>query len=491
MKLMRKLDGRDVQITHGLAESLAQLEREPPEFRARGRDVSSTTSSATTCFDDGKLVVAHAGHEGGDAGPRLGPGARLRAVRRDDGRDRRVRPAGRYNWAAEYRGKATVVYGHTPVPEPEWLNRTINIDTGCVFGGRLTALRWPEQELVSVPARRTYCRAGASVPAGRSRAPALTAQQAHDDLLDIDDVRGKRIDRHAAASHRHDPRGERDRGARGHEPVRRESEVADLSAADDVAVGDERRPTDCSSIRPRRSPTSARNGVPRSCVEEKHMGSRAVVIVCRDDDVARERFGVRRRRGRHRATRARAGGSSTTSRWSASSSTAVRRALEASGFWERLGHGLGVPRLRADALVGEGAGAAAAAVRGRSAQPRASDWRETVVALAASRLRAVSTSVALLERHDARVRISPSDSRGRIATTAGRSTSLADIRLAPFHVLATEGAVHVDKDHVWHMDTIGSCLAAAGGAAHGDAVSGRSISTIPRARRPRPPGGRS
>ena len=62
----------------------------------------------------------------------------------------------RYNWAAEYRGRASVVYGHTPVPEPEWLNRTINIDTGCVFGGKLTALRWPEKELVSVPAMQTY-----------------------------------------------------------------------------------------------------------------------------------------------------------------------------------------------------------------------------------------------------------------------------------------------------------------------------------------------
>jgi protein phosphatase len=36
----------------------------------------------------------------------------------------------RYDWAREYRGQAMVVYGHTPVPEPEWLNRTVNIDTG-------------------------------------------------------------------------------------------------------------------------------------------------------------------------------------------------------------------------------------------------------------------------------------------------------------------------------------------------------------------------
>src|SRR3977135_2039346 len=62
----------------------------------------------------------------------------------------------RYNWAAEYRGKAMVIYGHTTFAEPEWLNRTINIDTGCVFGGKLTALRYPERELMSVSALRTY-----------------------------------------------------------------------------------------------------------------------------------------------------------------------------------------------------------------------------------------------------------------------------------------------------------------------------------------------
>lgn len=49
-----------------------------------------------------------------------------------------------------------VVYGHTPVAEPEWLNRRINIDTGCVFGGKLTILRYPEREMLFVPARKTY-----------------------------------------------------------------------------------------------------------------------------------------------------------------------------------------------------------------------------------------------------------------------------------------------------------------------------------------------
>jgi protein phosphatase len=49
-----------------------------------------------------------------------------------------------------------VVYGHTPVETARWANGTICIDTGCVYGGRLTALRYPERDLVSVAARQTY-----------------------------------------------------------------------------------------------------------------------------------------------------------------------------------------------------------------------------------------------------------------------------------------------------------------------------------------------
>jgi len=86
-----------------------------------------------------------------------------------------------------------VVYSHTPVPEPEWLNRTLNIDTGCVFGGQLTALRYPEKELVSVPARRIYCEPARLLMVPQDMRPRLSAQQQHDDLLDIEDVTGKRL----------------------------------------------------------------------------------------------------------------------------------------------------------------------------------------------------------------------------------------------------------------------------------------------------------
>jgi protein phosphatase len=66
----------------------------------------------------------------------------------------------RLNWAADYSAATAIVYGHTPVVEPVWLNNTVDIDTGCVFGGALTAVRWPERTFVSVPARRAYAAKG-------------------------------------------------------------------------------------------------------------------------------------------------------------------------------------------------------------------------------------------------------------------------------------------------------------------------------------------
>jgi protein phosphatase len=72
-------------------------------------------------------------------------------------------------------------------------HRTINIDTGCVFGGNLTALQYPEKELVSVAARETYAQPVKPLAEVPDSAPSRTSRQNHDDLHDIDDVIGKRI----------------------------------------------------------------------------------------------------------------------------------------------------------------------------------------------------------------------------------------------------------------------------------------------------------
>lgn len=144
-------------------------------------------------FDQGRLVVAHAGIKEEMQGRGSGRVREFALYGETTGETDEFGLPVRYNWAAEYRGSATVVYGHTPVPEPEWLNRTVNIDTGCVFGGKLTARRFPEKEYVSVSAERTYCEPARTFLTDDQQMLSLSAQQLHDDILDAADVLGKRI----------------------------------------------------------------------------------------------------------------------------------------------------------------------------------------------------------------------------------------------------------------------------------------------------------
>jgi protein phosphatase len=165
MKLLRALSGRKVELAHGLAETMAQMSAEPPEFVARVRAFLDGLVSHCV-LDDGRLVVAHAGM-GREMQGRASERVRAFALYGETtGEIDALGLPVRANWAEDYRGAAIVVYGHTPVPEPRWLHRTINIDTGCVFGGRLTALRYPELELTSVPAARAYFVAGRPCLAG-------------------------------------------------------------------------------------------------------------------------------------------------------------------------------------------------------------------------------------------------------------------------------------------------------------------------------------
>ena len=196
------------------------------------------------------------------------------------------------NWAAEYRGPATVVYGHTPVPEADWLNRTINIDTGCVFGGKLTALRYPEREIISVPAAQVYSESSKPFLDPQTSAPCLlSAQQEHDDVLDIEDVIGKRIITTRLMQN---------------VTVREENAIAALEVMSRFAAN----PKWLIYLPPTMSPSETTRepgllehpaeafayfrhaGVPQVVCQQKHMGSRAVVIICRDEDAARKRFGV-------------------------------------------------------------------------------------------------------------------------------------------------------------------------------------------------------
>ena len=158
-KLFRLLKGSNVQRTHGLDGTEKQLEALPAEERARLRDdILTYLSTAPThlILDDGKLVIAHAGIREdliGQTGGRVREFTLYGDVRGfEPGTNKPIR----HDWAADYHGSALIAYGHTPQDELRWVNNTINLDGGCVFGGFLAALRYPEREFVSVPALAQY-----------------------------------------------------------------------------------------------------------------------------------------------------------------------------------------------------------------------------------------------------------------------------------------------------------------------------------------------
>lgn len=276
-KLARWLEGRDVKIAHGLQQSIDQIEAEGPAFKAAIKPFLDGLLSHLW-LDGGKLAVAHAGLKPEMIG-RASPAVREFALYGETtGETDEFGLPVRLDWAAAHRGNTTIVYGHTPVIEPEWVNNTICLDTGCVFGGRLTALRWPEKELVSVPAERVW-----SEPI-RPLAPRdgkRSAQAEADDLLDMEDVLGRRWI---------------GTELRGRIEVAAENAAAALEVMSRFAIA----PQWLVYLPPTMSPveTSTREdwlerpeeafehfrgrGVAAVVCQEKHMGSRAVIALCRD-----------------------------------------------------------------------------------------------------------------------------------------------------------------------------------------------------------------
>ncbi len=292
-KLVRALRGRDVTVGHGLAESLAQLAAAGEGFAAEATAFMDGLLGHIV-LDDGKLVIAHAGLPEAMHG-RASAAVRAFALYGDTtGETDEYGLPVRYPWAEDYRGPAMVVYGHTPVPAAEWVNGTICVDTGCVFGGKLTALRYPERELVSVPAGRVYYEPARplAAPAGEAAVPAAAAAGRDVAELRIDDVIGKRV----VAT----------RLTGGTVTIREENALAALEVMSRFALD----PRWLIYLPPTMAPTATSHqpgllehprealaafrsaGVPEVVCEEKHMGSRAVVIACRDSDAAVRRFGM-------------------------------------------------------------------------------------------------------------------------------------------------------------------------------------------------------
>ena len=453
IKLVRALKGRNVQLAHGLAESMEQLRAQPEEFRAEAEKFLDGLVSHYV-LDDGKLVVAHAGLKESMQGRGSAKVRDFALYGETTGETDEFGLPVRYNWSGDYRGKALVVYGHTPVPEPLWLNNTVNIDTGCVFGGKLTALRYPEREIVSAPARAVYYQSRKPFLANEAAAQ-RAAQHAADDVLDIEVVIGKRI-----IDTRLIPRI----------TIREENAMAALEVMSRFAVD----PKWLIYLPPTMSPTETsklpellehpheafayfrHEGVPHVVCEQKHMGSRAVVIVCRDESVSVSRFGV---------IEPAAGAVYTRTGRPFFSDAALERefliriqkAATVSGLWDELA----TDWLCLDCELMPWSVKAQELLRLQYA-PVATAGTETLSAAARSLSQArnrLEDMEPLAARTDARLG-ALTKYRDAYRRYCWPVAAIDDLKLAPFHLLASEGKVHTDKQHTWHMDLLSRLCAA-------------------------------
>jgi protein phosphatase len=460
-KLAKALAGRNVRLNHGLPETMAQLAAEPEAFRAEvARFVDGLISHYV--LDGGRLVVAHAGLIERYQGRASGRVREFCLYGQTTGETDEYGLPIRYPWAQEYRGRAMVVYGHTPVPRPEWLNNTLCVDTGCVFGGRLTALNYPERTLVHVPAARVYYTPARPFPGisepGR-REP---------DVLDVGDVSSSRVI---------------ETGYLPRVGVREAHAAAALEVMSRFAI-DPRwllyLPPTMSPVTTSQHPGTLEHpeqafaayrsdGVTSVLCEEKHMGSRAVLLVCRSPAAALARFGL------------------------PAPATPAAPATPCGAIWTRTGRPFFSPALTAaliDRIRAAAETAGLFAELGTSwllfdaellpwnlkAGPLVRDQYATVGAAAAA-----SLPVAAAALGQATARALPGDDGARLDALAGRiraqsanaaaftaaylrycwpTAELAGVRVAPFQLLASEGAVYHERPHLWHLD-VADRLAAA------------------------------
>ncbi len=447
VKLVKALRGRDVKLTHGLADSMRQLEKEPPEFRHEMAKFLDGLISHYV-FDDGKLVVAHAGLKESMQGRGSGGVREFALFGETTGETDEFGLPVRHNWAADYRGKALVVYGHTPQPEPLWLNNTVNIDTGCVYGGSLTALRYPEREFVSVRARATYYESKRPFLAEEVQAP-RSVQQVSDDVLDLADVLGKRL-----VDTRLIPRI----------TIREENAIAALEVMSRFAID----PKWLIYLPPTMSPSETskeagllehpqeafsyyrHEGIPQVICEQKHMGSRAVIVLCRDESVSQRRFGV---------VAASLGAIYTRTGRRFFNDEAVenaflfrlQNAVEQSGLWSEMATDwmcldceLMPWSTKAQELLRQQyAPAGSAGISALHAEEVALTKASEHIGGLGELLQTTSQRLDGLKRYVREYR-----------QYCWPVNSVDDFKLAPFHLLATEGKVHADKRHTWHMEIL-------------------------------------
>lgn len=420
-KLIRALDGAKVQVSHGLETTLAELSEETPEFQRAVRNWCYDLVSHLV-LDDGRLVIAHAGLKEAYHGRASGRVRSFALYGDSTGETDEFGLPIRYPWAEEYRGKAMVVYGHTPTPSLEWINNTLCLDTGCVFGGKLSALRHPERESVQIEAREEYY-----APAK----PFTTGTDRDLEELRLSDVTGTRYV---------------DTAHLGRLRVSAESAAGALEVMSRFALHPRLLPYLPPTMAP--TTTSKRDGylehpveafaqyaewnLDRVICEEKHMGSRAVVML------HPERGAVYTRTGRAFFP------PSLEAPFLERLTAAARRAglfEEVGSEWLLFDAEILPWSLKAEALIRDQY--AATGVAGRMSTTAGLEALERAAA------RGLDVGDALTgarERHDAIVAYN--DAWARYVWPVD---GLSGVQVAPFQLLAAEGATFAERDHLWHL----------------------------------------
>ncbi len=463
-KLVRALGGRDVTVSHGLETTLAELATQPPEFQAEV-EVFCRELVSHLVLDDGRLVVAHAGLKESYHNRASGRVRSFALYGDTTGETDEFGLPVRYPWANEYRGRAMVLYGHTPTPRIEWVNNTLCLDTGCVFGGSLSALRYPEKQVVQVPAAREYyapARPFLAAPGGvgammggsgiGTRAP---------DLLDIADVLGKRVV---------------ETGYRGTITIPEANGAGALEVMSRFAI-DPRLltylpPTMCpvpASAKdgylehPEEALTGyAADGVTRVICEEKHMGSRGVLLVARDSGadaptVITERFGI----DAPGAVYTRTGRPFFDTAMTRELLGRVAAAFESAGLWDELAVDWVVLdaevlpwSLKAGPLIREQYASVGAAARGAlppalAALGQACDRGLDVAELTDRTAERFANAEAFAAAY-----------RPYCWEVGGDGDPLAGVQVAVFQLLASGNTTYATRDHGWHLGAADRLVAA-------------------------------
>ncbi len=426
-KLVRFLEGRNVTIQHGLETTKAELDSKDEAYRSEMQRFLDSLISHYV-LDGGRLVVAHAGIKQEYQGRASNRVRQFCLYGETTGETDEYGLPVRQNWAADYRGGAIVVYGHTPVVDPEWFNRTINIDTGCVFGGRLTALRYPEMELLSVTPPRTYCEPK------RPLQPPAPIRDA--DTLKIEDVSGKLFLNTPWIPNIGIPAAQ---SAAALEVISRFAVAPDwliylpptMSPSEtSLREGYLEHPSEALEF-------YASRGQARVVCQEKHMGSRSVLVLRADGTgrcltrTGRPFFGAELEKAL---------------------CSQLISTLTENGFWSHFG----TDWVCLDAELMPWSAKAQALLR------------QQYAAVGAASNQALGRAVEVLEEAGSLTASLLPSFRQRLENAQGfrevyggycwSTEGLEGIKLAPFHLLATQGQVYSDKTHLWHLEQLNQWL---------------------------------